>query len=150
MAWSSNHIETDGPLDSLCWIFQGNVNPNGYGYKWSRLKAGMTTAHRAYYHEYIGTVGDDDELILDHLCRNKLCVNPDHMDIVDHSENALRGLAGHDRGSQQRSITICPSGHEYTPSNTATRTRPNGKTYRSCRECERNRSRQARLSRLDV
>jgi len=80
--------------DRGCWIWQGPLYPNGYG-KTSRKVHGTTLAHRAYYTEYRGPVCDG--LDLDHLCRNRACVNPDHLEPVARSENLNRGHASRTR-----------------------------------------------------
>lgn len=66
-----------------CWIFRGYINTrNGYGY------IGRKPAHRVYYEKHVGAIPAGLEI--DHKCRNRACVNPDHLEPVTHSENALR------------------------------------------------------------
>lgn len=69
-----------------CWIWQLVVQ-NGYGLTYSKGKHGK--AHRRIYELLVGPVPDD--MHLDHLCRNTLCVNPAHMEIVTPAENVRRG-----------------------------------------------------------
>lgn len=77
--------------DTGCWIWQGAVAPNGYG------RCGVpgekphrtTAAHRYYYERIHGPV--PRSLDLDHLCRNRRCVNPAHMEPVTRAVNAWRG-----------------------------------------------------------
>lgn len=102
-----------------CWVWQGAKNPRGYGnitYEQKSYKA-----HRFIYEWLVGPIPEG--LTLDHLCRNTLCVNPDHLDPCTMAENIRRGSK-----AQQ---THCKHGHEFTPENTIVRT--NG--TRRCREC---------------
>jgi hypothetical protein len=82
--------------------------------------------HRWAYETLVGPIPDG--LVIDHLCRVRNCVNPDHLEPVTHRENIRRGEAG----AWNRVKTHCPQGHEYTPENT----RYSG-TTRNCRECQR-------------
>jgi hypothetical protein len=72
-------------------------------------------------------------LELDHLCRNRACCNPQHLEPVHHRENIRRG-EWHEAGARmQRAKTHCPHGHEYTPENTYLI--PSG--GRACRMCKK-------------
>jgi len=66
-----------------CWNWQLYVDDRGYG----RCK--KDRAHREYYRRHVGPIPEGTEL--DHLCRNKRCVNPDHLEPVTHAENVRRG-----------------------------------------------------------
>ena len=81
------YIETPGPLETPCWQWQLAKTPKGYGWVWDRT--GPALAHRVYYEAHHGPVPDGLEL--DHLCGERSCVNPDHMDAVSHAENCRRG-----------------------------------------------------------
>lgn len=91
-----------------------------------RVKNSHHGAHRWLWERLVGPVSG--ALQLDHLCRNRACVNPDHLEPVTAAENVRRGALG----AVRRAKTHCPQGHEYTPENTARR---RGKRY--CRECGR-------------
>lgn len=69
----------------------------------------------------------------DHLCRNRGCVNPSHLDLVPHRVNAQRGLTGLVTGARQRRKTHCRNGHPYSGENLYVY--PNGE--RGCRACNR-------------
>jgi hypothetical protein len=73
-----------------CWIWQWSKDHNGYGV--ACLNGRRMGAHRAVYIEHRGRIPDG--LFLDHLCRNPICVNPDHLEPVTPRENLLRGLGG--------------------------------------------------------
>src|SRR5688500_1836821 len=77
--------------DSGCWIWQFAKARHGYGIKNVRLNGRRTTqqAHRWVYEQLVGPV--PRSLDLDHLCRVKACVNPDHLEPVPHAENVHRG-----------------------------------------------------------
>jgi hypothetical protein len=132
-------VDKDGPTPehrpdlAACWLWTAarqRKDRDSYGV--IGVTAGgryrMHLAHRVSYELHVGTIPQG--LQLDHLCRVRRCVNPEHLEPVTNRENSLRGLKG-------RMVTHCPQGHEYTDAN----------TYwakvgtRSCRTCNRERQR---------
>lgn len=87
------------------------------------------SAHREAYKAFKGEIPDGLEL--DHLCRVRNCVNPDHLEPVTRLENARRGIGGLMAGLRQRAKTHCPAGHPYAPENTYFRANGN----RMCVTC---------------
>lgn len=113
--------KTDG-----CWEWAAHKNQYGYGTYSMQSRQHM--AHRVAYELEVGPIPDGLEI--DHLCRNRGCVNPSHMEPVTGRDNTLRGVGITAANARK---THCPKGHEFTPENTYTT--PDGK--RVCRECSR-------------
>lgn len=119
-----------------CWLWTGRTSgASGYG----RVPAGRGEptpyAHCVVYELLVGPIPEG--LVLDHLCRVTLCVNPDHLEPVTNKENILRGDSFSARLARQ---THCIAGHEFTPENTYLYA--NGSS-RMCMECKRRRDREA-------
>jgi hypothetical protein len=107
-----------------CWLWE---NPKKSGYGEIKIDGKMEKAHIISYRMDIGPVPKGLEL--DHLCRNRSCVRPDHLEAVTHIVNVRRGLAG----AYNKIKTNCRNGHPFSGENL--RIRPNGK--RNCRACYR-------------
>jgi len=115
-----------------CWLHHGERLWNGYTRVW--IDRRHVLAHRAVYELLIGPIPKGMQL--DHLCRERSCVNPDHLEVVTPQENALRGEG---IGGINARKTHCPRDHPYTPENTVG---PEGN--RQCRTCSRDRGRRRR------
>lgn len=112
--------------NSGCWLWSGALDPCGYGRIARNGKE--QKAHRVSYYLAKGPIPDGLEL--DHLCRVRACVNPDHLEAVTHKVNAQRGLAG----AYLAERTHCPQGHPYDEENTYL-WGPE-KRWRKCRKCQ--------------
>lgn len=111
-----------------CWLWTDRPNSSGYGLLGFRreLKA---YAHRLAVHLTRGPIPAGMEL--DHICRVRHCVNPDHLEPVTHRTNGLRGIAPAAVNARK---TQCIHGHEFSPANTY---RNPNTGNRACRECRR-------------
>lgn len=124
-----------------CWRWTGFVSDDGYG-RISR-HYGESCAHRYFYRELVGPIPPGMEL--DHLCRNRGCVNPAHLEPVTHQENVRRGALGY--GSRR----VCKAGIHDISASSAWHINPNG--TRTCAGCyelnykEQNRRRTMKNSR---
>ena len=85
--------------NGVCWEWGGYVSTHGYGMV--NVGGTPTTAHRAMWETLVGPISYGNDL--DHLCKNKLCVNPDHLEPVDRRTNSKRA-----RGS---TTNRCKNGH---------------------------------------
>lgn len=108
-----------------CWIWAAGRNGDGYGAMW--VHGRQRPAHRVAYELLVGPIPTG--LHIDHICRNKACVNPDHLEPVTPRENFLRGVSPSAAAARR---TCCIRGHEYTPENTIY-----ARGQRTCRECKR-------------
>lgn len=109
-----------------CWTWTGWKLWNGYG----RVRIHRTTlklVHRVVYELVVGPIPDG--LTLDHLCRNRACVNPAHLEPVTMRVNNLRGFGVSGVNARK---TECPHGHPYDVANTRIY-----RGFRYCRACDR-------------
>lgn len=124
-----------------CWVWNGKPNPDGYSNVTSL--AGFTkvrtNAHRMSYLLHHGEIPLGREV--DHLCQNKMCVNPQHLEAVTHKENVHR-IPGGRGGGKGRTVgwraTSCKRGHDLTNPVILDRyiNQANGKAYYRCRLCK--------------
>jgi hypothetical protein len=98
-------------LTTGCWEWKGYVGPNGYGSIMVKYPDGRfmpNTAHRVGYELLVGSIPDG--MTLDHLCRNRKCANPFHLEICTQQVNILRGTGFSARNAKRMH---CPKGHPY-------------------------------------
>ena len=111
-----------------CWEWVGGTSSTGYGRVYDGNR--MAQAHRVMYEIRVGPIPDGMEI--DHLCRNRRCINPDHMEPVTHRENSARGLSP---SAVSRRTGLCVRGHAMTPDNIE----KNGPNKVRCKTCARER-----------
>lgn len=122
---------------SECWPWTGasfETHGNRYGIlsePRGRRRGRQVMAHRRSYELFCGPIPDGH--VLDHACRNGLCVNPAHLEPVSNTENILRGVGAPALNARK---THCLRGHALSPENV--RLRRDGR--RVCRACENERS----------
>lgn len=126
-----------------CWVYVRATTPKGYGTVSVRVDGKPTTrpAHRLAYEAMFGPIPEG--LQPDHLCRNRPCINPAHIEAVTPRENTLRGEGPTAENARR---THCIHGHELTPDSVYVH--PNGR-WRTCRTCWRAHKRAIRARRKE-
>lgn len=112
-----------------CWRWLALRNHGGYGRFWFEGK--QRQAHRVAYVLFVGPIPDGFDI--DHLCHNRSCVRPEHLEAVSPEENTRRRRAFLTANGAKRA---CPAGHPYNEGNTYWRT----PRHRECRACRSERS----------
>ncbi len=107
-----------------CWLWSKSLDRYGYGE--IKISGRRHLAHRFTYELLVGPIPRG--MVLDHLCRIRRCVNPDHLEPVTNRENLLRGEGF---AAKNTAKSHCPQGHPYDETNTIIR--PCGS--RRCRAC---------------
>jgi hypothetical protein len=120
-----------------CWIWKLARTKQGYGRIAHNNKSCF--AHRVSYQTYVGDIPEG--LVLDHVCRTRECVNPEHLEAVTFAENIRRGARG--VLNPQRQATHCKWGHEFNEKNTYWKTSESGSKSRMCITCKNRRKTKA-------
>ena len=115
-----------------CWLWKNDPNSEGYG-RWKMANVHYP-AHRFVYELVRGSIAHG--LTLDHLCRKKLCVNPNHLDPVPIAVNIMRGEGVAARNARK---THCAKGHLFGGDNLVIK---DGGHHRVCRICRNAQARQ--------
>lgn len=126
--WAKVH-KTDG-----CWLWQAYVKSNGYGALGrGRRGKGMALAHRMAWELTNGPIPEG--MTIDHLCKNRRCVNPAHLEVVSRGENTLRSSGP---SAVNATKTHCIRGHSLEGA------RITAEGFRDCRECNKLEQRERR------
>lgn len=131
--WTDRFLSyvTDTPVG--CWQWTGYLLPNGYARV--SVNGERQYAHRAVYEAVNGPIPAG--LVIDHLCRNRGCANPDHLEAVTQRINVLRGESHAAARARQ---TECVRGHRFDSANTYV-ARNGTRKCRRCRATTRTRAR---------
>lgn len=114
--------------DNGCWTWTAAKSVDGYGH--FKFDGRTCIASRLVYLCVVGEIPAGYEV--DHLCRQRSCVNPSHLEAVTHRVNSLRSS---NVGGKNATKTHCPRGHAYTKGNTSVERNGGGRTVRRCRIC---------------
>lgn len=114
--------------NSGCWLWLGKLYKTGYGRITANRKEFLI--HRIVYQFAKGEI--PITLEIDHLCRNRGCCNPDHLEAVTPKINMLRGISLWAKNARK---VLCKNGHELTAENTYARRRERGS--RACITCNK-------------
>lgn len=125
------HVKVCGEQE--CWPWLGHTSDKGYGKFLMGRQAVL--AHTVSYQLFVGPIPEGKEV--DHLCHNRICQNPSHLEAVTHTVNIQRGDRSKYGGPVNRAKTHCPKGHPYDEGNTHITV--DGR--RKCRTCDRERHR---------
>lgn len=125
--WAKVIAERHDRLPCLCWTWVGSRDPEGYGQY--NIRGQVLKAHRMAWTGLVGPI--EDGLQLDHLCRQRACVRPAHLDPVPCRENTLRGVGPSALNARK---THCVNGHLLSGSNLRI---ADSDKRRECVECRR-------------
>lgn len=122
--------------DSGCVEWTAAISMDGYGKAW--FDKGQVPAHRLAYSTFVGPLVPG--LVIDHLCRNRKCINPDHLEQVTLRENCIRGVSKHMDAFRSG---VCMHGHKRTTENTRVL-----RGRMTCRVCDARRQRDSKARKL--
>lgn len=114
-----------------CWEWQSSLNLSGYGQ--ISIKNKPYLAHRIAYFYFNGKI--KSSYVIDHICMNKKCVNPNHLRQVNYKTSNTENTNGAAYINSQK--THCPQGHPYSGKNLVIKNIKNKRTQRRCRSCDK-------------
>ena len=113
--------------ETECWEWIGTIRPDGYGLLYSAQHKRQIRAHRVVFSFFMGELTKG--LVIDHLCRNRKCVNPSHLRETTQRENTICGVGP---AAKKHAQTECVKGHPFDEQNTYI---PPKRGTRHCRKC---------------
>ncbi len=125
--------------NSGCWEWVAYCDKDGYG-KYSLASVSSVCGrgvHRITYHHFIARIPEGMQI--DHLCRNRRCCNPEHLEAVTVGENVNRSL---NYIALNRRKTHCPQGHAYVGDNLVIKINRHGTESRVCKKCRNDQARE--------
>lgn len=144
--WS--HVSPDP--NSGCWLWDASLDGRGYGQINVGYVGGGKTrrvilrrSHRVMYELVKGPIPDG--MPLDHLCRVRSCINPDHLEPVTTAENLRRGTSSAAVSARAAKITHCVNGHPFSGANLSMDTVRGKPRQRVCLTCRRERQRKKEI-----
>lgn len=123
--WSK--VALDGP--GQCWEWHGGMSGRGYGV--THFRGRTLAAHRIAYVAQGRTISDG--MVIDHICRNRLCVNPTHLRETTQAINSVENSLSIPAFNKVK--THCPQGHLYSLENTRMQRKSSSSSSRNCRTC---------------
>jgi hypothetical protein len=129
-----------------CWNWLAGLGEKGYG-QFAVINTDIPfrengryvnrRAHSWSYEHFVGPVPKGK--VVRHLCHNRVCVRPEHLEVGTHKDNMQDAIAANRMFNQKK--THCKHGHEFTEENTIFRPNPDGRRWRHCRTCRAARKR---------
>lgn len=135
------YVDPHGP--NGCWQWTGRLSASGYGLMSHNGRGGKSVgAHRLMYEILVERIPEG--LVIDHLCRNIRCVNPDHLEAVTTAENIRRGYL------YKVWPPECPKGHPFDEANTGWMKTKRARRTRRCLQCHRDSERRRAQRKRDI
>ena len=128
-------IPTDRPELGQCWVWAEGRSKAGYGKFYVNPQVGQVYAHRYAYEAEYGPIPQG--LQCDHLCRNRACARPTHLEAVTQAVNKARGISGALSRERALAQTHCVNGHERNARNTKTDPRTGANSLPRLHPCTR-------------
>lgn len=130
------HAQVEKAPDGGCWTWKSLLNGDPDEYASFDVDGKQTYVHRWSYERHVGPIPKGMQI--DHLCRNRACSNPEHLEPVTPRENVLRGDT---IVAINAAKTECVNGHPLSGENLYVAPTDDGRRHRSCRTCRREASR---------